>query len=237
MQWSSVFKVVGLILLIALGVATAAYQKEENPNLMYLFGLYLLTGLLGAFYFFKVILPALGDSITTAMVESGEEPDEPPMVRIRALIAQGEYATAAEELVHVAAENPGDRIPWMERAKLLEEKLSDVDGAIATYEECLESYPWEEEDAAFYLFRLLDLYEQKGDSAQLSATLDRIIEKFPNTRYSANANHKKRDLAAGDSASPASAPDPSSPPPPGKPASPPPPPPGKPASPPPPSAT
>ena len=46
------------------------YQKDTESNPLILFGLYGLTGLFAAFYFFKVILPTLGDSITTAMVES-----------------------------------------------------------------------------------------------------------------------------------------------------------------------
>lgn len=225
MQWSSVFKVVGLVLLIALGLGTAAYQRQEDPNLMYLFGLYMLTGLLGAFFFFKVVLPALGESITTAMVESGEEPDEPPMVRIRALVAQGEYATAAEELVHVAAENPADRVPWLERARLLDERLANPEGAIATLEEALQSTSWGDDDAAFFLFRLVDLHEKREDVGKLGETLDRIMERFPETRYAANARHKKRELASagGDAGGTGGVSGTVSPPSPRKPSSPPPP--------------
>ncbi|MCB1099911.1 MAG: hypothetical protein KDN22_30370, partial [Verrucomicrobiae bacterium] len=75
MQLSSVVKRAGLAVLIILVVVTAIYQRRPTANLMNLFGLYMLTGILGAFYFFKVMLPAIGDLITTVMVDSGEEPE------------------------------------------------------------------------------------------------------------------------------------------------------------------
>jgi hypothetical protein len=180
--------------LILLILVTAIYQRRPTANLMNLFGLYLLIGVLGAFYFFKVMLPAIGDMITTAMVDSGEEPEEPPMVRIRSLIAEGDYDSAAEELVHVAAANPGDRIPWIERADLLDGKLSDSVGAVQTLEIGLKSYEWNEEDAAFFLFKIFEIHEKRHARKDAMATLDRIVEGFPSTRYSANAVHKKREL-------------------------------------------
>ena len=197
MQWSSVFKAVGFVFIVALGVITFFYQQDEKADLMILFGLYSLTGILGAFFFFKVVIPALGESITTAMVESGEKPDEPPMVRIRALIAQGEYATAVDDLRVIASENPGEKIPWMERSKLQQEHLHDLDGAIATLENALSAHEWEEEDGAFFLFRMVELNEEKGDTEGAISVLERIIESYPQTRYSANANHKKRELEKG----------------------------------------
>ena len=194
MQWSTVTRAVGLVLLIALAVITFIYNQQEEKNLMYLFGLFLLLGISGAFYFFKVILPALGDSITTAMTESGEHAEKSPMVRIRTLIAQGDYGTAAEEIKIVTAENPGEKIPWMERAKLHEEKLGDPIGAICTFEEALRAFDWEEDDRAYFLFRLVDLHEGQDDKKSTDAILNRIIEAFPDSRYAANAKHKKREL-------------------------------------------
>lgn len=194
MHTGSALKLSGLILLISLVIVTAVYQSRESANLMYLFGLYLLTGIFGAFFFFKVVLPVLGDSITTAMMESGEEPEEPPMVRIRELIAAGEFESAAEELVHVAAANPGDPVPWLERMALLDGKLADSDGAVQTLEVGLKSFEWETEDAANFLFRIVEIREKQGKKEEVIAVLDRIIERFPATRFSANANHKKREL-------------------------------------------
>ncbi|MGK0188355.1 MAG: hypothetical protein ACI9R3_004147 [Verrucomicrobiales bacterium] len=194
MPLSSVLKLSGLVLLVSLVIGTGVYQNREDSNLLYLFGLYMLTGILGAFYFFKVILPAIGDSITTALVDSGEEPEEPPMVRIRELVASGEYDTAAEELVHVAAANPGDQVPWLERAELLNDKLSDSKAAIQTLEVGLKSFAWEQEVAAVFMFQIVELQEKSASKEEVVATLDRIIERFPNTRYSANASHKKRTL-------------------------------------------
>jgi tetratricopeptide (TPR) repeat protein len=194
MQWSSVFKVIGFILLLALAVITYFYQRVEERNLLILFGLYAMTGLFGAFYFFKVMIPAIGDSLTTAMMESGEEPEEPPMVRIRALTAAGEYETAVQELKLVAAVNPADKTPWTELALLQQKRLGDLDGAVATLEQALVSNDWEEEDGGFFHFRLVDLHEQRNDLQSAIAVLDRVIETYPNTRHSGNANHKKREL-------------------------------------------
>ena len=207
MHLSSVLKRVGLAVLTLLILITAIYQQRPTANLMNLFGLYLLTGVLGAFFFFKVMLPVIGDMITTAMVESGEEPEEPPMVRIRSLIAEGDYDSAAEELVHVAAANPGDRVPWSERADLLDRKLSDSLGAVQTLEIGLKSYDWNEDDAAFFLFKICEIHEKRHAREEALATLDRIVERFPITRYSANAAHKKRELSGGGQKSTAASPD------------------------------
>ena len=52
-------------------------------------------------------------------------------------------------------------------------------------------------NAAFYLFRIAGIYEEeKEDMDSTVQLLQQIVELFPETRHSANATHRLRELGA-----------------------------------------
>ena len=88
-----------------------------------------------------------------------------------------------------------NRFPIFEIAKIHHEHLRDIDSAIKTFEDSLASKEWAENDAAAMIFRLQQIYlEDKQDEEQATKLLEIVIEKFPETRHSANAHHRLNEL-------------------------------------------
>ena len=90
-----------------------------------------------------------------------------------------------------------NRFPWVEIAKIQHDNLEDPDAAIATLRDALESHEWKVNDAAFFMFRLAELYEEdKAELTQSIGILHQVVSLFPETRHSANATHRLRELGA-----------------------------------------
>ena len=155
----------------------------------------LVVGIYMAVMFLAYGLPAIVQRATTEMYGSGAEAEIDPMHDARSLFAQGDYEGAIEAYRGVAQEHPDDRFPWMEMAKIQTDNLEDPDAAIVTLREGLEAQEWTVNNAAFFLFRIADLYEkQKEDLESTAQLLQQIVDLFPGTRHSANATHRLREL-------------------------------------------
>lgn len=155
----------------------------------------LVLGIYGAVMFLTYGLPSLVQRATTEMLASGAEVETDSAHDARALFAQGDYAGAVEAYRVVADEHPDDRLPWVEMARIQNDKLDDPDAAIAILTEGLEAHEWTVNNAAFFLFRIAGLYEEEKQDAETTVQLlQRIVEMFPETRHSANATHRLREL-------------------------------------------
>lgn len=151
---------------------------------------FLSAGLIGI-VFVTQILPILAEKFTQAVYESGEELERDAFHDARVLMAQGEWEGAIEAFKLAAAEDPASRRPYIEIAKIQKVHLEDRLAAITTLREALEGQEWEEEDAAFLLFRLVELYDEDVEDRESAvAILEQIMEQFPETRHSANARTK-----------------------------------------------
>lgn len=161
---------------------------------------FLCAGLVGIF-FVITLLPFFAQRLTHSVYDSGEEVEKDAMHDARSLQAQGEYVAAIEAYKRAAAADPLNRLPWVEIAKVYKDYLEDPKAAIATIRHALESQEWEVNDAAYFLFRLAELYnEVEGDRASAVAIMNQVIEQFPETRHSANARTKLHDWEATDAA-------------------------------------
>jgi outer membrane protein assembly factor BamD (BamD/ComL family) len=59
----------------------------------------------------------------------------------------------------------------------------------------LQSREWSVDDAAFLLFRVVEVQTNHlHDFAAARSTLEQVIAGYPNTRHSANAHHKITEL-------------------------------------------
>ena len=159
--------------------------------------IFLAVGIYAAFMFITYVLPNLVHRATQEMYGSGEEVETDPMHDARALFAQGDYEGAIGAYHVVAKSHPDDRFPWLEMAKIHNDNLEDPDAAIAVLKEGLESQEWTVNNAAFFLFRIAELYEkEKEDRDTTVQLLHQIVELFPETRHSANATHRLREMGA-----------------------------------------
>ena len=90
----------------------------------------------------------------------------------------------------------------MEIAKIQKDHLHDSQAAIATIRLALESQEWEINDAAYFLFRLAELYDEvEGDRDSAIAIMNQVVEQFPGTRHSANASHKLHEWSTAEGSS------------------------------------
>jgi tetratricopeptide (TPR) repeat protein len=154
---------------------------------------FLSAGLVGIFFVLQ-ILPAIAQRLTHSVYDSAEMVERDVMHDARSLKAQGEYQGAIAAFQQAAAADPLNRLPWVEIAKIQKDNLGDPAAAIETIRYALESQAWESNDAAYFLFRLAELYDQiNGDRDSAIAIMNQVIEQFPGTRHSANASHKIHD--------------------------------------------
>jgi tetratricopeptide (TPR) repeat protein len=151
---------------------------------------FLTAGYIGV-VFVAYVLPVLAHKFTHAVYDSGEMVEKDVMHDARALYAQGDYEGAIGAYRAAAKTDPNNRMPWVEIAKIQRENFEDPDAAIETLRHVLESYAWPERDAAFFLFRLAEIYDRdKKDRAGAAAIFQQVVDQFPDTRHSANARHK-----------------------------------------------
>lgn len=166
---------------------------EGQKAFMGLLLAFLSAGLVGIVFVFDV-LPLMAHKVTHAIYDSAEMMERDIMHDARSLLAQGEYEAAVDAFRTAAAADPMNRLPWVEIAKIQKDNLHDPALAIQTLREALEGQEWEVNDAAYFLFRIAELYDEtQGDRASATAILEQVVELFPETRHSANAKHKLRE--------------------------------------------
>jgi hypothetical protein len=79
--------------------------------------------------------------------------------------------------------------------KIYLDKLHEPENAIRTLEDALHASGWADEDESFFLFRLVDLnLEHRHDHERAVELLIDVVERFPDSRHSANAVHRLREL-------------------------------------------
>jgi tetratricopeptide (TPR) repeat protein len=124
----------------------------------------------------------------------------------RSLLAQGDFHGAIEAFKTAAAAEPLNRLPWVEIAKIYKDNLQDPASAIQTIRYALESQEWEINDAAYFLFRLAELYDEvEGNRESAVAIMQQVVDQFPGTRHAANAAHKLHEWTSEETANAESA--------------------------------
>lgn len=177
-------------------------DKRDSLESTKLFNGILLTFLsagVAGIFFVVFLLPFFAQRVTHAVYDSGELVERDVMHDARSLLAQGEYEAAIAAFQEAAVADPLNRLPWVEIAKIQKDNLGDPAAAIETIRYALESQSWEVNDAAYFLFRLAELYDEvQGDRASATAIMHQVVEQFPGTRHAANANHKLHEWGNSD---------------------------------------
>ena len=149
-------------------------------------------GLLGVFY----VLPLVSQKAAMSMYSDSNQKADPDLLNeARSLTSQGEYEAAVTAYRKAIIKDPSNRLAWTDMAKLYAEKLEQPGLAAASLREAYDEHEWEAEDAAFLLFRVSEWQiDECQDKEAGSVTLSEIIKTFPDTRHSANAMQKLREL-------------------------------------------
>ncbi len=157
----------------------------------------ILTMIYAGFLVVTYLLPSAVDKMSEEMYGSTAEVEDDPLHDARAAFAQGDYPEAIRIYRQVFMENPTDRFPMVEIAKIQRENLNSSAVAVETLREALEAHEWRENDAAFFMFRIADIYEKDLDNSEGAISiLKQVQEVFPETRHAANATHKLREFGA-----------------------------------------
>lgn len=187
-----------LVFLVVAGIIAAVFtgsgEDDGTRAIMQLPAL-----LLGGFYvgilFVLYILPAITEKATSAVLDSNELVERDPLHDARAAFARGDYEEAMEVYRSVTDADPYNRLPWVEISKIQHDQLEDPAAALNTLQSALESHEWPVNDAAFFMGRIAEIYLVDLEDRESSITILRqMIELFPETRHSANATHKLREM-------------------------------------------
>ncbi len=175
-------------------------SKENERTFSGILLTFVGAGLVGIF-FVTTVLPFLAQTFSQGMLGSNDKVEKDAMSGARSLMAQGDYHGAIAAFKEAAQLDPLNRLPWVEIAKIYKDNLEDPASAIQTIRHALESQAWEVNDAAYFLFRLAELYDEvDGDRASAIAIMNQVVEQFPGTRHSANASHKLHEWSTADGA-------------------------------------
>ncbi len=188
-----------LVTIVLIGLIFTYHGEVDDDgapaNMGTLLVLYLAVGLIVGGFFITVGLPWLGDRIGSAFYSDESEMEKDIRAAAIAALNRGDYEDAIDEFRALSQQEPDDHGHIVEIARIYHEKLNNPDAAISTYEQSLAAREWPEDDEAFFLFRLSDLYlNQYQDFGKVRQLLESVLEKYPETRHSANATHKLHEL-------------------------------------------
>ena len=171
--------------------ATALAEDVDNSATFMGILLTFLTAGYAGILFVMHILPILAHRATHQIFDSGAQLEKDLMSDARSKVAQGDYEGAIQAFREAAEKDLGNRLPWVEIVKLQRDVLQVPAAAIETIREVLEKYTWQENDAAYFLFRLAELYDaDMGERENAVSIMQQVMQQFPETRHSANARHK-----------------------------------------------
>ncbi|MFT4546532.1 MAG: TolA-binding protein [Pseudoalteromonas tetraodonis] len=183
------------IAILALGLGLWLVSKWGDMDVIAKFGTFLLFTVAIALFSAMFVLPAVGEWIGNFFYSAPEEVEPDKYGEAASKLAQGDYEGAIKTYRAVAKDEPDSRFPLVEIAKIQQEHLHDGEAAITTIQAALDSKEWPENDAAFFMFRLADLYHTvRSDVDTAKGFLNQVMEAFPETRHSANARHKLNEL-------------------------------------------
>lgn len=180
---------------LAILAAIMGWNMIDKENTGGLFIYMIVVGVVGGLVGVKYVIPWIGDAMGTFFFSSGEQVVMDDSMKAVAKLAQGDYEGAIAEYEKIAKEKPEDSFPVAEIAKIYSDKMDDPRRALAYLQAKIEGKEWEQDAAAFLMFRMVDLHADKLNDYQAARDmLEQVVANFPNTRHSANAHHKLREV-------------------------------------------
>lgn len=172
-------------------------QQQEQPDgtqLFLYFGLIVLLVLAIGGVVGLAIVPLIGEQIGRFFYNPSETVERDPHAMAVAKIAQGDYAGAIAEYQGMVNKNPSDTLALSEMAKIYCDHLEEPQTAAELLEAAVQR-DLAPADAGFLMSRLVDVYwDHMQDAIRARQLLIHIAETMPNTKFSANAVHRLREI-------------------------------------------
>ena len=188
----------GIIFLVVAGIVAATFittDSSDDSSAVAQLPALLLAGIYVGVLFVMYILPAITDKATAAVLDSNELVETDPLHDARAAHARGDYEEAMKVYRSVTDKDPYNRLPWVEISKIQHNNLENPEAALLTLRSALESHEWPVNDAAYFMGRVSEIYLTDLEDRESCITiLKQMIDIFPETRHSANATHKLREM-------------------------------------------
>ena len=203
------FKIHGIIISVLLLVVLSTWmnvraaEKEGDPTgVLSWLPVMLVIAIYCGIVFVLYLLPNIASSAATSVLSSNARVDDDPLRDARAAHARGDYEDAiksyqkAIDNADIETSEP-DRLPWVEIAKIQHDILHDPYASVQTLQKALTSQEWSPNDSGYFMTRMAEIYsEDLANKEQSRKIFEQIIEKLPDSRFSANAAHKLRILSA-----------------------------------------
>ena len=186
-----------ITLFFALGVLWVMGSWEQwakDGAMMHQFLAILILAIAGGFFVVLVLLPRFGDAVGTAMLSSGELASKDSGRKAAALLAEGDDEGAIAVYEQMLKEKPDDPHPISEMARICADEIKDPVRALHILAQHLEKRDWTPDNAAFLMFRMVDIHLGEQDYDQARDILEQIEGYFPGTRHSANARNKIQEV-------------------------------------------
>ena len=177
------------------GSATEAFNLIIKRLLLFMVG-----GIAGAILLLSYVIPFFSDVISGYFYAPTEKIGPNLAALASAKIDEGDYEGAISDYRKLMEEDPADRSPVDEIAKVYQKNLENSDAAIAFLKECLSENDWEEDDAASLMFQIVSIeLDDRQDPARAREYLELIVRKFQGPRHGANAAHRIEEIDSGTS--------------------------------------
>ena len=172
-------------------------SKKEHTDMakvtLYFGGVVLIGGLAGILVV-TVVMPTVGDAIGNLFFSPNRRIEKNPHADAMSAIARGDYEAAVAGYLQAFEADPHDTLALSEMAKIECEHLGNHEAASDVLEQALQR-EWTPEDAAFLTSRLVEVYwKYQHKAREARALLMQIIESMPDTKHSANAQHKLQEI-------------------------------------------
>jgi hypothetical protein len=176
------------------GEVAEVKPRSEQNGILIIIELIVMAGL-GGMLLVTWVLPALGDSVSEAMIGSGEKVEETGRSVAAAKLAAGDYEGAIKELQKQEMKSPHDRYPVLEIARIYRDKLHDSNSAMVSLHTALVSREWQVEDETIIRLRLAEfMAADRKDFAGARELIESIIQEHPGTPQAAAATTQLRAL-------------------------------------------
>jgi len=171
-------------------------ENEQTAGSMMKVGVPLMiTMIYGGVLAVIYVLPMFVDRMSEELMGSSEEVGEDLLAGARAAVSEGDFPEAIRIYREIWKEDSSHRFPMVEIARIQRDKLESPAVAVMTLSEALDAHEWEEEDTAFLMFRMVEIYGKDLDDQEgVVEILKRAVEELPGTRHAANATHQLREL-------------------------------------------
>jgi hypothetical protein len=189
-RWGSLALIAAMMGFVM--VEKAKPEAEQNGLTMML--AFIVAGVVAAVLFVTWVLPVIGDKMTEALVSSGEKVEDTPGARVARHIAQGEYDEAISELQKQSLADPHHPRPVLEIARLHQEKLEDLEGAVQSLRTALVSREWLPVHETTLRLRLADFLMAGAppDFEGAKSEAQSVLDRFSGTPQAMDASAKLR---------------------------------------------